>query len=125
MLGTDGMHSDMLRTTKAAYFVGQENDNIDFASAYGRFRKAHNYLNINSYTGDGENNLVVLDYDSPTEINENNFLGHFIFGLTSNHIQHVISDGKLIVKDRIIQTVNEEEVLKFTKEQANRLWKKL
>ncbi len=125
MLGTDGMHSDMLRTSKAAYFVGQENDNIDFASAYGRFRKAHNYLNINSYTGDGENNLVVLDYDSPTEINENNFLGHFIFGLTSNHIQHVISDGKLIVKDRIIQTVNEEEVLKFTKEQANRLWKKL
>ena len=83
------------------------------------------YLNNNNFDGDGENNLVVLDYDSPTELNEQNFLGHFIFGLASNHVQHVISNGKLIVKNRIIQTVIEEEILQFTNEQAARLWKKL
>ena len=125
LLGTDGMHSNMLRSAQAAYFVGQANDNIDFVSAYKRFREVHHYLNINNFNGDDENNLVVLDYDSPTETNEGNFLGHFIFGLTSKHVQYVISDGKLIVKDRIIQTVNEEEILKFTKEQAIRLWRKL
>ncbi|MCF6172127.1 MAG: amidohydrolase family protein [Bacteroidales bacterium] len=125
MLGTDGMHSDMLRNAKAAYFVGQANDEIDFAAAYNRFRKVHHYLNTNNFSGDGENNLLVLDYNSPTEMNEGNFLGHFIFGLTSNHVQHVISDGKLIVKDSIIQTINEEEVLKFTREQANRLWSRM
>jgi cytosine/adenosine deaminase-related metal-dependent hydrolase len=125
MLGTDGMHSDMLRSAKAAYFVGQANDEIDFVAAYKRFREVHHYLNTNNFSGDGENNLLVLDYDSPTDMNEGNFLGHFIFGLTANHVQHVISDGKLIVKDSIIQTINEEEVLNFTKEQANRLWKKI
>ncbi len=125
MLGTDGMHSDMLRSSQAAYFVGQANDEIDFASDYNRFRVAHNYLSNNNFSGDGDNNLVVMDYDSPTEIYENNFLGHFIFGLTSNHVQHVISDGKLIVKDKIIQTVDEVEILNFTKEQSVRLWKKL
>jgi hypothetical protein len=52
-------------------------------------------------------------------------LGHFIFGLTLNHVQHVISNGKLIVKDKIIQTVDEKEVLQFTKEQSKRLWNKL
>jgi cytosine/adenosine deaminase-related metal-dependent hydrolase len=119
------MHSDMLRSAKAAYFVGQANDEIDFVSAYKRFREVYHYLNTNNFNGDGENNLVVLDYDSPTEMNEENFLGHFIFGLTANHVQHVISDGKLIVKDSIIQTINEEEVLNFTKEQANRLWGKM
>ncbi len=125
MLGTDGMHSDMLRSSQAAYFVGQANDEIDFASDYSRFRMVHNYLSNNNFIGDSENNLVVMDYDSPTEIYENNFLGHFIFGLTSNHVQHVISDGKLIVKDKIIQTVDEVEILNFTKEQSVRLWKKL
>ncbi|MFK5855141.1 MAG: amidohydrolase family protein [Bacteroidota bacterium] len=125
MQGTDGMHSNMIRSSQAAFFVGQDNDNIDFVSAYERFRMVHNYLSTNNFDGDGENNLVVLDYDSPTELNENNFLGHFIFGLASNHIQHVISDGKLIVKDRIIQTVAEEEIMQFTKEQAVRLWNKL
>ena len=69
--------------------------------------------------------MIVLDYDSPTELNSDNFLGHFIFGLASNHVQHVISDGKLIVKNRIIQTVAEEEIMQFTKEQAVRLWEKL
>ncbi len=125
MLGTDGMHSDMLRSAHASYLVGQSEDDIDFVSAYKRFREVHNYLSNNNFSGDGDNNLVVLDYNSPTEINERNFLGHFIFGLTSNLVQHVISDGKLIVKDKIIQIVNEEEILKFTKEQSIRLWERL
>lgn len=125
MLGTDGMHSDMLRSSHAAFFVGQSNDQIDFMEAHTRFREVHNYLHLNKFEGDGENNLVVLNYNPPTEMNDDNFLGHFIFGLTSNHVQHVISNGKLIVKDKVIQTVNEKEVLQFTKEQSKRLWKRL
>lgn len=125
MLGTDGMHSNMLRSAQAAYFVGQRNDTIDFKSAYQRFRRVHDYISVNGFKGDGENNLLVLDYDSPTALNPENFLGHFIFGLTSNHVEHVISDGELIVKDRLVQTVNEEEIFEFTKEQASRLWREL
>ncbi len=125
MLGTDGMHSDMLRSAQAAFFAGQTHDNIDYAGAYNRFRNVHGYLKQNSFSGDGDNNIVVLNYDSPTEINSQNFLGHFLFGFNNSHVQHVIANGKLIVKDRIMQTVDEEDVLKFTREQANRLWSRL
>lgn len=125
MLGTDGMHSDMLRSAQAAYFAGQPFDDIDFPEAYRRFRNVHNYLSNNHFEGDGENNLVVLDYDSPTEMNADNFLGHFLFGLRVSHVKHVISDGEIIVKDRKLQKVKEEEILAFTREQGKRLWKKL
>jgi len=125
MLGTDGMHSDMLQSAKAAFFVGQGFDSINYASVYKRFRNVHRYLNENNFSGDGDNNLVILDYDSPTEINQNNFYGHFVFGINSNHVRDVISNGKLIVKNRKIQTVDEDEILKISKEQANRLWKKM
>lgn len=125
LLGTDGMHSDMLRSAQAAFFVGQGFDKIGFSEAYQRFRMVHQYLALNGFTGDGDNNLVVLDYDSPTEINQENFLGHFIFGFSSRHVCHVISDGKLIVKDRIIQTVDEAEMLHFTREQSVRLWERM
>lgn len=125
LLGTDGMHSDMIRSTQAAFFVGQGFDSIDFPSAYKRFRNVHQYVKANNFKGDGENNLVVLDYDSPTEMNDTNFLGHFIFGLRANHVSHVISNGKLIVKEGIMQTVNEAEIQLFTKEQAKRLWSRL
>ena len=124
-LGTDGMHSDILRSAQSAYFVGQDFDNIDFQAAYNRFRNVHKYLEINNFEGDGENNLVVLDYDTPTEMHEENFLGHFIFGLRDRHIQHVISNGKLIVKNREITTVDEEDILRFSREQGKRLWSKL
>ncbi|OFX32520.1 MAG: amidohydrolase [Bacteroidetes bacterium GWA2_32_17] len=125
MLGTDGMHSDMLRSAKSAFYVGQGFDNIDYAGIYNRFRNAHKYLKLNNFSGDGDNNLVILDYDSPTEFNQNNFLGHFLFGLEAKHIQHVISNGKLIVKDRKLTTVNEVDILAFSRKESIKLWEKM
>jgi cytosine/adenosine deaminase-related metal-dependent hydrolase len=125
MFGTDGMHSDMLQSAKSAFFAGQGADTIDYPGVYDRFRKAHRYIESNDFKGDGKNNLVVLNYDGPTELTSENFLGHFVFGINSNHVEHVISDGRLIVENREITTVNEEEVLRFTREQSLRLWKQM
>jgi len=125
MLGTDGMHSDMLRSAKSAFYVGQGFDNIDYSGIYNRFRNAHKYLKLNNFSGDGDNNLVILDYDSPTEFNQNNFLGHFLFGIESKHVQHVIANGKLIVKDKKITTVNEDDILTFSRKESIKLWEKM
>lgn len=125
MLGTDGMHSDMLRSAKYSYFVGQRFDNIDLSEIYRRFRNVHNYLQLNNFSGDGDNNLVIFDYDFPTEINQENFLAHFIFGIESHHVEHVISNGELVVKNRRLVNMKEEDILMFAREMANKLWSKL
>jgi cytosine/adenosine deaminase-related metal-dependent hydrolase len=125
MIGTDGMHSDMLRSARAAFFAGQGYETIDYKSAYLRLRNIHRYLDENKFRGDGDNNLIVLDYNSPTEINKDNFSSHFIFGITAEHISDVISDGRLIVKNRQITTVNESEILKVSRECGRRLWEKM
>ena len=57
--------------------------------------------------------------------NSENFIAHFIFGLTSSYINDVISNGKLIVKNKVIQTVNENDVHEFTNEQAEKLWERM
>jgi cytosine/adenosine deaminase-related metal-dependent hydrolase len=125
MMGTDGMHSDMLRSAKAAFFVGQSFDTIGYDSVYRRFRNADKYLQSNSLAGHGPNNLVVLDYDTPTPFNMGNFYGHFVFGLESRHVQHVISQGRLVVENRKILTINEEKILANARIQAERLWMKM
>jgi cytosine/adenosine deaminase-related metal-dependent hydrolase len=125
MLGTDGMHSDMLRSAKAAYFTGLNFDNTDIRKIYSRLRNANRYLAQNKFLGDAENNLVVLDYPAATEFNSGNFLGHFIYGLTSNHIQHVIANGKLIVRDRKMTTVDEESIFRRSRELSRKLWEKI
>lgn len=123
--GTDGMHSDMLRSAKAAYFIGRSSEQIIPATVYSRFRNTHSYLKENSFTGDSDNNLVIMNYDSPTPVNKDNFYGHFIFGIDSSHIESVISGGKLIVKNKKLTNINEEEILDFSKEMSEKLWKKL
>lgn len=125
MLGTDGMHGDMLRSAKAAFLVGQRTEGIGFPGIYERFRKGHGYIHDNGFSGDGENNLVILDYDSPTEIREDNFLGHFVYGIESRHVESVISSGKLIVQDGKLLTADEEEILGFAREMGNKLWAKM
>jgi putative selenium metabolism protein SsnA len=125
MLGTDGMHSDMLRSAKAAFFAGHNFDRIDYSETCFRFRNVHHYLHSNNFTGDGDNNLVVLDYDSPTPLTKENFYGHFLFGIESGHVTHVISQGSVILQDRKIVKVDEKKVLEESQIQARRLWKKL
>jgi cytosine/adenosine deaminase-related metal-dependent hydrolase len=122
MFGTDGMHSDMLQSARAAFFAGHNFDTIGYAETYRRFRNVHRYLHSNGFTGDGEKNLIVLDYDAPTPFTNENFFGHFLFGLESGQISHVISQGKLIVEDGKIITVDESEILKESRIQAKRLW---
>ena len=122
ILGTDGMHSDMLRSAKAAFLTGQAAEGLDMAGVYSRFRKVHDYIGGNGFSGDGDNNLVILDYDSPTDINASNFLGHFVYGIDARHVESVISSGKLIVENKKLLTVAEDEILGFSREMGRKLW---
>jgi len=125
MLGTDGMHSDMLRSAKAAYLVGQNTEGISPDQMYERFRNVHRFIKTMGAEGDGDNNLVILDYDTPTEVASGNFTGHFIYGLESIHVLTVIAQGRVIVEDRRITSVDEAEILANAREQGLRLWQKL
>ena len=125
LLGTDGMHSDMLRSAKAAFLVGQATESLGFDEIYRRFRAVHRYTRESGFIGDGENNLVIFDYDSPTDVTSDNFLGHFVFGIESRHVATVICQGKVIVEDGRVTTVDEREVLGFAREMGRKLWTKM
>lgn len=125
MLGTDGMHSDMLRSARAAFFCGQTVEGIGPAGIYRRFRNVHNYLAAGGFSGDGDNNLVILDYDAPTTIQAENFAGHFVYGLEGRHVDSVIACGRWVMQHRKLLTVDEDEILAFARRMAGKLWAKL
>ena len=125
MLGTDGMHNDMLRSAKAHHLCCSTTGGIGYDEVYRRFRNVHNYLAQFPGIGDGANNLVILDYDTPTELTQENFYGHFLFGLEALHVETVIAQGRVIVENRKSTLVDEEEVLAYAREQGLRLWEAL
>ena len=125
MLGTDGMHCDMLRSAKAAFLAGQATEGIDFDGIYERFRNVHRYIKEFGGRGDGDNNLVILNYDAPTEVTADNFPGHFVYGLDARHVETVIAQGRVIVEQGKATQVNEAEVLKFARDMGRKLWEKM
>lgn len=125
MLGVDGMHNDMIRSAQAAYMAGQNTEGISPAELYARFRAVHSYLSEMDVPGDGENNLVIMNYQSPTPLHHDNFVGHFAYGFSSNDVETVISQGRVIVDDRRLALENEDEIVAYAQKQAKRLWDKM
>ncbi|MDR1921933.1 MAG: amidohydrolase family protein, partial [Candidatus Adiutrix sp.] len=108
MLGLDGMHNDMIRSAQAAYMAGQGAEGLTPAELYARFRAVHQYLGAMDIPGDDDNNLVVLNYQSPTPIGRDNFYGHFAFGFSSNDVETVVAQGRVIVENGRLVSEDEE-----------------
>jgi hypothetical protein len=115
----------MLRSTQFNYLCHKDHDGLSVPDFYSRLRRAHKYLKINNFSGDSDNNLIILNYKSPTPVTANNWLGHIFYGLTSDSVESVIANGEWVVINRRLVKTTEDEILDFANEQAARLWDKL
>lgn len=125
LLGTDGMHGDILGSLRAAYLDGRAHGGMTPLDACRRLRRAHDYLAEGGFEGDGANNLVVLDYAPPTPVTPANLAAHFVYGLGRTHVHSVVSRGRMIVRGRRLVSVSEDRILEFARKQAERLWRRL
>lgn len=55
--------------------------------------------------------LMMLDLDAPAFVPFNDPLNHLVYCEDGRDVKHVMIDGKIVVKDREILTVNEKELL--------------
>jgi len=131
-LGTDGFTASMLDEMKVANLVHRDRA--------GDPRVGHDYacrlcLNGNGAIAErlfGERlgelapgraaDIVVLDYDPPTPVAGANFGGHVIFGLTGWMVETVIIDGRLVMRDRDVLTLDSAAVMAEARERAAALW---
>lgn len=122
MLGSDFSAVSMPDAMRHAYFQAMKTDNeIDLKTAYKRLNAVHKYLKINGFKGDGDNNLIVFENNTPFELTADNFVKHFIFNKDTMDIRLVIANGKIIAKNGHTTLEDEKELLKFIAEQAKRI----
>lgn len=126
MLGTDGMHSDMIRSAQSAYFIaGQSGEAMSPVDACTRFRSVHAHIAAHNAPGDGDNNLVILRYLTHTAHAAANAPGHFCYAFDARDVDTVISQGRVIVEHGRLVGMNETDILAYANEQAKRLWERL
>jgi putative selenium metabolism protein SsnA len=131
-LGTDGFPADMFDEARFGYFRNAESDHrIEFSripAMLNNGRKLISQFFGRSFETIAKNSpadLIVLDYNSQTPIIRQNILAHFLFGMNSSMVQHVMIDGNWIVWNRQFVEIDEEAVLEKARKVAARLWKKI
>ena len=105
------------------YFIaGLVEGGMSPLAAYQRLRAVHAHIQGHNAPGGGANNLVILNYDSPTPLTQDNFPGHFCYAFDARNVESVISQGRLIVDHGRLTGMDEADILAYANEQARRLW---
>jgi len=132
LTGTDGMNSNPARTFKQLFLFARH-QGMTFEQSFSWIKKVyfdqHNF--INKYFSDfptlnikDRADLIVWDYIPPTPIMEENFWGHFIYGVLDRPIQSVIQNGNVLMNNFRI-SFNDSEYQKNIVAQGNRLYNKM
>jgi putative selenium metabolism protein SsnA len=131
-LGTDGMDQDVLAEMRAAFLKMRERNRPD---AYGaavslvagghRLAAALFGLPFGALAPGGPADLVVCDYDPPTELHADNLAGHLLFGLDRSHVSSVLVAGRFVLRDRRLANVDERNVNERVRRAASALWRRM
>lgn len=68
--------------------------------------------------------LMLVDYPSPTPVTSDNFPWHVVFGFESGMVTTTMVAGKVLMKDRRLTTLDEDELAARARELAPRLWRR-
>jgi putative selenium metabolism protein SsnA len=132
-LGTDGIDGDLFAETRSCYLQARS-AGVPDAGGFARARLESSSALAGALFSEpalgtlepgAPADLVVLDYPSPTPLDSTTLAGHLLFGLTSAHVRDVMVRGRFVVKERVHQLVDEQELAKRCRAAAPRLWARM
>jgi cytosine/adenosine deaminase-related metal-dependent hydrolase len=135
-LGTDGIGMDMTKEVYTSWLLQNHNKATPFSFSpdeaykmltYNNAKIASKYfpLKLGSLEVGNAADIIVIDYKPPTPINQSNLFSHLLFGSENWHIKDTIINGKIVMRDGKIITINELEIIKKARKLASKLWKRL
>ena len=68
--------------------------------------------------------LIFVDYKPATPMTVENIAGHFVFGFNESMITTTIINGQILMKDRVLTTLDEEEIKAKSREIVPAFWER-
>ncbi len=134
-LGTDGYTSDMTESMKVANIIHKhvkQNPSVAWGEVPVSMFENNRKIAQKYFSGDlgilragALADVIVVDYDPLTPMNENNINSHILFGFTGKDVVTTIIDGKVIMQDRKLVGINEKDIFKTSREVAKKLWDRM
>jgi len=134
-MGTDGYSADVLESYKTAAILHKHAKGIPSAAwaeppamLFENNRKIMERF-IKGKTGaiakDHYADIIIVDYKGPTPVNADTINSHILFGITGRHVDTTIINGRVVMKDRVLPDIDEEALMAKSREQAQKLWKRI
>jgi cytosine/adenosine deaminase-related metal-dependent hydrolase len=117
LLGTDGMHSNILKSYKNIFLILRYYG-LTFEKSFEFIKNIYKnsniflkkYFNYSQLNFGDTADCVVWDYIPQTPVTKDNIWGHIIYGLTESRAKHFIKNGKFLMKDFNIEIVDEDKI---------------
>lgn len=130
-LGTDGYTHDMVESYKVANILHKHHlcdanaawgevpamlfeNNAKIAGRY--FKKPLGILKAGAAA-----DVIVTDYIPLTPMHADNVNGHILFGMTGRSVVTTVANGKVLMKDRILVSIDEEKIMADCRQAAKEL----
>ncbi|MBI5354160.1 MAG: putative aminohydrolase SsnA [Chloroflexi bacterium] len=135
-LGNDGFSNAMWEEWKAAYLLHKSHNrdprrmggyDVQQIAIYNNAALANQFFPaapIGQITPGAFADLMFVDYHPYTPMTADNLPWHIIFGFNQSMVTTTIAAGKILMKDRVLLTLDEEEISARAKEIAPRIWKR-
>ena len=131
-LGTDGYTHDMIESYKVANVL-HKHHLCDANAAWGEVPKMlfeNNAAIANRYfktplgvlKEGAAGDVIVVDYNPPTQLDASNINGHILFGMTGRDVVKTVANGRVLMKDREIKVIDVEEAMAKCREESAKLW---
>jgi len=135
-LGNDGFSNNMFTEMHTAYLVhklSQGDPRVMGADQVMRMAFAHNALTAGLFFPGplGElsvgalADVILVDYVPTTPLTRDNFPWHIIFGVDGTGVDTTIVGGRVLMRDKELLTLDEEEICARARELAGKLWRRL
>ena len=131
-LGTDGYTHDMIESYKVANVL-HKHHLCDANAAWGEVPKmlfennaaiANRYFKtpLGALKEGAAGDVIVVDYNPPTQLDASNINGHILFGMTGRDVVTTVANGRVLMKDREIKVIDVEEAMSKCREESAKLW---
>ena len=67
---------------------------------------------------------IVVNYDPPTPMRAANIDSHILFGVPGRAVETTIIGGRVVMEDRKLLAIDEQEIMAKARAAAARLWQR-
>lgn len=134
-IGTDGYTSDVLESYKTAPILQRHalaNPSVGFSETADMLLRGNAAIAARSFprplgvlARGACADVIVMDYDPPTPLTAENQVGHILFGLTGRLTDTTIVAGRVLMRERQLETADAPALFARARQAAARLWERL